>query len=45
MWNVTCRVPGEGPAALATLINACLDNDPTKRPTADRLVLTIQQML
>lgn len=38
-------VPAEGPPALASLINACLDNSPSNRPSADQLVHIIQHML
>ena len=50
MSNLTClvwspRVPQEGPAELAMLVDFCLNPDPVKRPTSAKLVqiLTLMQ--
>ncbi len=39
-----CRVPEEGPAEVVQLMDACMNDDPNKRPKAKDIINTLQDI-
>ena len=44
MWTLCDRVPEEGPAEAAELMEACMQSEPSMRPTAKDLIHTLQEL-
>ena len=43
-FEPACRVPEEGPAEVVALMQACMEEDPAKRPIAGEIVNTLQRL-